>query len=230
MTLRVLVADDQPLIRGGLVALLAAAPGFEPVGEAEDGGQAVTMASDLRPDVVLMDVRMPRLDGIEATRRIVAAADDAISTGHEPPKVVILTTFDLDEYVYDALRAGAAGFLLKDTPPTRILAAIEAVAVGELLVSPVITRRLVESYAQVRRTAKGGPDLSALTPRETEILQLVGQGLSNDDIAAQLFLSDSTVKTHVKRVMSKLGLASRAQAVVLAYESGLVRPGIFSDR
>ncbi|MGZ4452408.1 MAG: response regulator [Nocardioides sp.] len=229
MTLRVLVADDQPLIRGGLVALLGAAPGFEPVGEAEDGGQAVAMTAELRPDVVLMDVRMPRLDGIEATRRILAAAD-AASTGQEPAKVVILTTFDLDEYVYEALRAGAAGFLLKDTPPARILAAIEAVAVGELLVSPVITRRLVESYAQIRRTSSGGPDLSALTPRETEILQLVGQGLSNDDIAALLFLSESTVKTHVKRVMSKLDLASRAQAVVLAYESGLVRPGASTDR
>lgn len=221
MTARVLVADDQALIRGGLVALLAAAPGFEPVGEASDGREAVELAASLRPDIVLMDIRMPVMDGLEATRQILAAADPA-----DPPRVVILTTFDLDEYVYEALRAGAAGFMLKDTPPDRMLAALEAVSLGEVLVSPAITRRLVESYVEQRRPRSPAlAGLADLTSRETEILQLVGTGLSNDEIAQLLFLSDETVKTHVKRVMSKLALSSRAQAVVVAYESRLVRPG-----
>jgi DNA-binding NarL/FixJ family response regulator len=222
MTIRVLVVDDQVLIRGGLVALLGAAPGFEPVGEAGDGGAAVELAGRTQPDVVLMDIRMPVMDGIEATRRILEGG----RPDGEGPKVVVLTTFDLDEYVYEALSAGAAGFLLKDTPPDRILAAIEAVTAGDVLVSPRITQRLVESYAPRRRPAADVAQLSGLTQRETEILQLVGNGLSNAQIATRLVLSESTVKTHVKHVMSKLMISSRAQAVVVAYESGLVVPGL----
>ncbi len=220
MTIRVLVVDDQVLIRGGLVALLAAAPGFEPVGEAGTGAEAVSLAATTRPDIVLMDIRMPELDGIEATRRIIAAAD-----GEAAPRVVMLTTFDLDEYVYTALGAGASGFLLKDTPPDRILAALGVVMAGDILLAPAITQRLVETYAgQQRPVSLRDPALDQLTPRETEVLQLVGNGLSNEQIAHRLVLSESTVKTHVKRVMSKLDLSSRAQVVVVAYESGLVRP------
>jgi DNA-binding NarL/FixJ family response regulator len=219
VTIRVLVVDDQPLIRAGLVALLTAAAGFEPVGEAGDGTQGVELAATLRPDVVLMDIRMPTMDGVEATRRILAGAQ-------EPPRVVVLTTFDLDEYVYAALGAGASGFLLKDTAPDRILAAVESVVAGDLLVSPGITRRLVETYAVRRpRSAAQDAQLDRLTARETEVLRLVGNGLSNQEIARRLVLSESTVKTHVKRVMSKLSSGSRAQAVVVAYESGLVVPG-----
>jgi DNA-binding NarL/FixJ family response regulator len=225
MTIRVLVVDDQVLIRGGLVALLGAAPGFEPVGEAGDGSAAVELAGRTEPDVVLMDIRMPVMDGIEATRHILAGGG-ARGEGREAPKVLVLTTFDLDEYVYEALSAGAAGFLLKDTPPDRILAAIEGVMAGDVLVSPRITQRLVESYAPRRRPAADVAQLSGLTQRETEILQLVGNGLSNAQIATRLVLSESTVKTHVKHVMSKLMISSRAQAVVVAYESGLVVPGL----
>ncbi|MEV7429078.1 MULTISPECIES: response regulator transcription factor [unclassified Nocardioides] len=221
MTIRVLVVDDQPLIRGGLLALLAAAPGFEAVGEAADGEDAVRLAAELRPDVVLMDIRMPGTDGVEATRRILA--------GPQPPdsvKVVVLTTFDLDDYVVAALGAGAAGFLLKDTPPAQILTALQLAAADQVLIAPTVTRRLVESYADRHAGQRGAPQsLDALTVRETEVLQLVGNGLSNEEIATRLVLSESTVKTHVKRVMSKLGLASRAQGVVVAYESGLVVPG-----
>jgi DNA-binding NarL/FixJ family response regulator len=225
MTIRVLVVDDQVLIRGGLVALLGAAPGFEPVGEAGDGSAAVELAGRTQPDVVLMDIRMPVMDGIEATRRILEGG----GPDGEGPKVVVLTTFDLDEYVYEALSAGAAGFLLKDTPPDRILAAIEAVTAGDVLVSPRITQRLVESYAPRHRPAADAARLDGLTQRETEILQLVGNGLSNDQIATRLVLSESTVKTHVKHVMSKLMISSRAQAVVVAYESGLVVPGLAGE-
>jgi RNA polymerase sigma factor (sigma-70 family) len=217
--IRILVVDDQALIRGGLVALFTAAPGLEVVGEAADGAEAVALAAETHPDVILMDVRMPVLDGIEATRRILAAS------GAEPPRIIVLTTFDLDEYVYTALGEGASGFLLKDTPPDRIISAVHTVAAGDILITPRITQRLVETYAQHHRTAAAAnAHLAELTPRETEILRLVGNGLTNTQIAQRLVLSEATVKTHVKRLMGKLRLTSRAQAVVVAYETGLVLP------
>jgi DNA-binding NarL/FixJ family response regulator len=222
VTLRVLVADDQPLIRGGLVALLSAAPGFEPVGQASTGREAVELAASTAPDLILMDIRMPGMDGIEATRTILSRA---ATEGDEPPRIVILTTFDLDEYVYAALAAGAAGFLLKDAPPERILADLELVAGGDLLLAPAVTRRLVETHARHRgATMRGTETLKLLTPREIDVLRLLGGGLSNAEIASELVLSESTVKTHVKRLMSKLDLSSRAQGVVVAYETGLVVP------
>jgi DNA-binding NarL/FixJ family response regulator len=216
---RVLVADDQDLIRAGLVALFKAAPGLEIVGEAGDGAQAVARNAETRPDVVLMDIRMPVMDGITATRAILA--DDSTHRPH----VVVLTTFDLDEYVYTALGAGASGFLLKDTPPQRIIAAVHTIAAGDILIAPRITHRLIEAYADRHRaTTVGGSQLAELTAREAEVLSLVGTGLSNGEIAERLVLSEATVKTHVKRVMAKLNLNSRAQAVVVAYETGLVVP------
>ncbi|NAZ74227.1 response regulator [Kineococcus sp. T13] len=223
MSVRVLVADDQALVRAGLVALLRAAPGTEVAGEAADGQQAVELTAATRPDVVLMDIRMPVLDGIAATRRILAERSPDGDAGGGPPKVLVLTTFDLDEHVYAALRAGAAGFLLKETPPARIIAAVEAVAAGDVLLTPRITHRLVEAFRPAR--VNGSAAVDALTAREREVLVLVGQGLGNAEIAERFVLSEATVKTHVKRVMAKLGLSSRAQAVVLAYESGLVVPG-----
>ncbi|GAA4072788.1 MULTISPECIES: response regulator transcription factor [Streptomyces] len=216
--IRVLVVDDQFLIRAGLVGLLRAAPGFEVVGEAGDGAEAVRQAAATRPDVILMDVRMPGMTGIEATARILAGAPDPA------PRILILTTFDLDEYVYDALRAGAAGFLLKDSGPERLLAAIAAVGGGDGLFAPSVTRRLVEAFAR-RPEAGQAVELGVLTARETEVLRLTARGLSNLEIADQLFISEATVKTHLNRAMSKLDLGSRAQAVVVAYESGLVTPG-----
>jgi DNA-binding NarL/FixJ family response regulator len=219
VTLRVLVADDQELLRTGLVALLNAAPGIEVVGEAADGARAVELAAELRPDVVVMDVRMPVLDGIAATRQILSAS------GEDAPRVMVLTTFDLPEYVYTALSEGAAGFLLKDTPPDRIVAAVRTIASGDILIAPRITRELVESYAQHHRSVARGHKLDSLTNRETEVLRLVGAGLANGVIAQRLMLSEATVKTHIKRLMGKLGLTSRAQAVVVAYETGLVTPG-----
>jgi len=221
VSVRVLVVDDQALIRAGLVALLRAAPGTEVVGEAADGEEAVAQAAALRPDVVLMDVRMPVLDGIAATRRILAAER---GPDEGAPKVLVLTTFDLDEHVYAALRAGAAGFLLKETPPARIIAAVEAVAAGDVLLTPRITHRLVEAF-RPRQPVAGSSALDSLTAREREVLVLVGQGLSNAQIAEELVLSEATVKSHVKHVMAKLQLSSRVQAVVLAYEYGLVVPG-----
>ncbi|MFI6049067.1 response regulator [Streptomyces violascens] len=219
--IRVLVVDDQFLIRAGLVGLLRAAPGIEVVGEAGDGAEAVRQAAATRPDVILMDIRMPGTTGIEATRRILAEAPDPA------PRILILTTFDLDEYVYQALRAGAAGFLLKDSGPERLLAAVAAVGGGDGLFAPSVTRRLVEAFAS--RTGRPGdappPEIGALTARETEVLRLTACGMSNLEIADQLFISEATVKTHLNRTMSKLDLDSRAQAVVVAYETGLVTPG-----
>jgi DNA-binding NarL/FixJ family response regulator len=225
MTIRVLIADDQHLIRAGLVALFNAAPGLEVAGEAADGEQAVALAADTSPDIVLMDVQMPVLDGIGATRRILSAS------GEHRPQVVMLTMFDLDKYVYTALGEGASGFLLKDTSPQRIIAAVHAIAAGDILIAPRITHRLIETYAQHHQTmAAHDHGLQELTARETEVLRLVGNGLSNTQIAERLVLSEATVKTHVKRLMSKLRLASRAQAVVVAYESGLVVPIRSRDR
>jgi len=217
--IRTLVADDQALVRGGLRAMLEARDDIEVVGEAADGAEAVEQARMRRPDVVLMDIRMPRMDGIEATRRLV---DGPAPTPH----VVILTTFDLDEYVYEALRAGAAGFLLKDTSPARLADGIRVVAAGEALLAPTVTRRLVAHFVR-RPTAPlaAGSTFDELTPRELDILLHVARGRSNAEIAAELFLSEATVKTHVTRVFSKLGLRGRVQAVVLAYETGLVEPG-----
>ncbi|MEH1127810.1 response regulator transcription factor [Micromonospora sp. CPCC 206061] len=217
--MRVLVVDDQILIRAGLVALLNAAPGIEVVGEASDGERAVTLCAATRPDVVLMDIRMPGDGGIAATRRILAAGRE------RPPRVIVLTTFDLDEYVYDALRAGASGFLLKDTPPERLLAAIATVAAGDMLFAPSVVRRLIGAYAGRAAPAAGaGTELDGLTGREVDVLTLVGKGMSNMEIAEQLTIAEATVKTHVNRTMAKLGITSRAQAVVVAYESGLVTP------
>jgi DNA-binding NarL/FixJ family response regulator len=217
--IKVLVADDQVLIRAGLAALLRAAPGFDVVGEAANGEEAVGLAAKTSPDVILMDIRMPDVDGITATRRILS---DAIAA---PPRVVVLTTFDLDEYVYEALRAGASGFLLKDTSPERLISALVQVAEGDMQFTPSVTRRLIEAYVP---TAEPPPaervELDELTPRERDVLRLVGTGLSNQDIASQLVISEATVKTHLYRTMTKLGLLSRAQAVVAAYEAGLVIP------
>lgn len=219
---RVLVVDDQFLIRAGLVGLLRAAPGIEVVGEAGDGAEAVALAARTRPDVILMDIRMPGMSGITATEKILADAPEP------PPRVLVLTTFDLDEYVYGALRAGASGFLLKDSGPERLLAAVAAVGGGDALFAPSVTCRLVEAFARQAGSgdsAEPPPDLGALTLREVEVLKLIAGGLSNGDIADRLYISEATVKTHLNRTMTKLDLDSRAQAVVVAYETGLVTPG-----
>jgi len=219
MSLRVLIVDDQVLVRTGFRMILEAEQDIEVVGEAGDGTEAVAEARRLTPDVVLMDVRMPELDGIEATRRLLA-------NGVGETKVVMLTTFDMDEYVYDALRAGASGFLLKDVPPEQLVAGIRAVASGDALLAPTITRRLIEEFvrsAPAKRAAP--PGLDELTPREVEVLKLIAAGLSNAEIAKELFVSETTVKTHVAHLLTKLRLRDRVQAVVLAYESGLVQPG-----
>jgi DNA-binding NarL/FixJ family response regulator len=215
MTIRVLLADDQPLVRAGLRMILAAEPDIEVVAEAGTGRAAISAASEHRPDVVLMDVRMPELDGIEATRSITGADD--------PPRVLVLTTFDLDEVVYDALRAGASAFLLKDAPEDRLVTAVRVVADGGSLFAPSVTRRLIEEFA-ARGPAPGPSSLPSLSERETEVLRLMARGLSNSEIGSQLYVSENTVKTHVARVLMKLGVRDRVQAVVRAYESGLVRP------
>jgi len=214
--IRVLLADDQALVRAGFRMILKAEPGIEVAGEAADGVEAVALAAETDPDVVLIDVRMPEMDGIEATRRIV--------TSEDAPRVLVLTTFDLDEYVYEALRAGASGFLLKDAPEEQLLAGIRIVAGGGSLFAPSVTRRLIERFAppEAPRPREG---LDELTPREVEVLRLVARGLSNAEIAKDLFLSEHTVKTHIAHVLQKLDLRDRTQAVVSAYESGLVRPG-----
>ncbi|MCX4669366.1 response regulator transcription factor [Streptomyces sp. NBC_01381] len=220
---RVLVVDDQFLIRAGLVGLLRAAPGVDVVGEAGDGAEAVELAATTRPDVILMDIRMPGMSGIVATEKILAEAPEPA------PRVLVLTTFDLDEYVYGALRAGASGFLLKDSGPERLLAAVAAVGGGDALFAPSVTCRLVEAFARQAGADGASPqppaDLEALTLREVEVLKLIARGLSNADIADRLYISEATVKTHLNRTMSKLDLDSRAQAVVVAYETGLVTPG-----
>jgi DNA-binding NarL/FixJ family response regulator len=216
--LRVVVADDQHLVRTGFRMILDTEDGIEVVGEAADGVEAVEVCRRLAPDVVLMDVRMPRMDGIEATRRL-AGPDVA-----HPLRVLILTTFDLDDYVYAALRNGASGFLLKDTPPEELVRALRLVAAGEALLAPSVTRRLIDELAQQRPRPAPPPALAQLTSREREVLVLMARGLSNAEIAAELILGETTVKTHVGRVLTKLGLRDRVQAVVLAYESGLVTP------
>ncbi len=215
--IRILIADDQELVRTGFRVVLDAEPDLEVVGEAADGFAALDSAETLRPDVVLMDIRMPNLDGIEATRRIAA--------GDGSPRILILTTFDLDDYVYEALRAGASGFLLKDARAEELRQAVRMVASGDALLSPAITRRLIESYTRRPPPTVRPAPLAELTPRELEVLRLVARGLSNAQIARELVVGDATVKTHVARIFSKLDLHDRAQAVVLAYESGLVQPG-----
>jgi len=231
--IRVLVVDDQELVRSGFCVILDAADGITVVGEAANGEAAVSQVAAHEPDVVLMDIRMPGMDGLEATRQITGRAPAARSAGSgpaTPPKVVMLTTFDLDEYVYEALRAGASGFLLKDSPRHDLIAAVRAAAAGDALLAPSVTRRLIEAFA--RRPPETSPSpsrLASLTARERDVLLLLARGRSNAEIAAVLFVSEATVKTHVGNLLAKLGLRDRVQAVILAYETGIVVPGAPPD-
>jgi DNA-binding NarL/FixJ family response regulator len=222
--IRILLVDDQALVRAGFRMILDAEPEMEVVGEAGDGREAVDQVRVLRPDIVLMDIRMPELDGLEATRRI-------LEDGGEAPKILMLTTFDHDEYVYEALRAGASGFLLKDTPPEQLVSAIEVISQGEALLSPTITRRVISEFVKGTgpKPQAHFPRLQELTAREHEVLTLIARGLSNAEIAKTLFVSETTVKTHVARILMKLHLRDRVQVVVLAYESGTVQPGDNTD-
>ena len=220
-SVRIIVADDHQVVRAGFAALLDTQSDFTVVGTASDGSAAVRASRELHPDVVLMDVRMPGMDGIEATRQLAGPA----AVGPHIPRVLILTTFDLDEYVYDALCAGASGFLLKDVTAERLFDAVRVVAAGDALLAPSVTRRLISEFAQLRPAAiQPQAALASLTPRETQVLRLIAEGLSNPEIAARLTVSEETVKTHVSRVLAKLGLRDRTQAVITAYESGLVVP------
>ncbi|MEU9104304.1 response regulator transcription factor [Streptomyces xanthophaeus] len=223
MTIRVIIVDDQAMVRAGFAALLSAQADIDVVGEAPDGRQGVQAARTTHPDVVLMDVRMPEMDGLAAAREIL---DPPPGVVHRP-KVLMLTTFDIDDYVYEALRAGASGFLLKDAPPTDLIAAVRVVASGEALLAPSVTRRLIADFVHQRPAPRKDPALrlNGLTPRETEVLELIARGLSNQEIAGHLVLAEQTVKTHIGRVLAKLDLRDRAQAVIFAYEAGLVRPG-----
>jgi DNA-binding NarL/FixJ family response regulator len=218
VTIRVILADDERLVRAGFRMILSTESDIAIVAEAGDGHEAVVAASETLADVILMDIRMPNLDGLQATRRIIDSVGD-------PPRVIVLTTFDLDEYVYDALRAGASGFLLKDAPEDQLVAAIRVAADGGSIFAPSITRRLIERFATVAPGTRGSSDLDRLTPRETEVLRLIARGLSNGEIAATLVVTEHTAKTHVAHILEKLGVRDRVQAVVLAYESGLVRVG-----
>jgi DNA-binding NarL/FixJ family response regulator len=215
--IRVLVADDQALVRGGFRMILDAQPDMEVVAEAQDGRDAIRLANELRPDVVLMDIRMPNLDGLEATRRLAAE--------REPPRVLVLTTFDADEYVYEAMQSGASGFLLKDVSPERLAQAVRTVAEGDMLLAQSVTLRLIERFARRPPVEGRREELANLTERETEVLRLIGCGLSNAEIAERLFVSGATVKTHITHILGKLRLRDRVQAVILAYETGLVEPG-----
>ncbi|GAA2454919.1 response regulator transcription factor [Actinomadura vinacea] len=217
---RIIIADDHPVVRTGFAALLDTQPDFTVIKTATDGDEAVRLCGELSPDVVLMDIRMPGLDGIEATRRLTAG-------GADKPRILILTTFDLDEYVYDALRAGASGFLLKDVSAERLFDAVRVIAAGEALLAPAVTRRLISEFAQLKPSADVAPAsrLTGLTPRETQVLRLVAEGLSNPEIAARLVVTEETVKTHVSHILAKLALRDRTQAVITAYETGLVVPG-----
>ncbi|WP_369211901.1 response regulator [Streptomyces flavofungini] len=221
MTIRVIIVDDQNMVRAGFAALLAAQSDIDIVGEAANGRQGIEVSRSTHPDVVLMDVRMPELDGLSAARALLDPPRGVVHV----PKVLMLTTFDVDDYVYEALRAGASGFLLKDAPPTDLISAVRVVASGEALLAPSVTRRLIADFVKQRPAPRASLRLNGLTPRETEVLVLIARGLSNQEIAERLVLAEQTVKTHIGRVLNKLDLRDRAQAVIFAYEAGLVTPG-----